>query len=153
MRSSTLHRAIAASLLLFSFAATAQEKGNWRASSSAARSITGDIMLSDEKIYIDLTGFTMSRVRALETAELRAAFDADPTGSDAGSLYRLVIPAQRRFQHKNTLCGADDVQWMATYASGRNLQLVFFSGEKMPTLSFEALQNSTSVCGSFSYVR
>ncbi len=153
MKPSLLHKAIAASLLLFSIAATAQEKGNWRASSSTARSITGDIVLSDEKIYINFTGFIMSRVRSLEPAELRAAFDADPTDSDAGSLYHLVIPAQKKFLHKNALCGSDDVQWIATRVSGRSLQLTFFSGEKPPILTFDAMQNSTSICGTYSYTR
>jgi hypothetical protein len=153
MTKAVLHKIIASSLVFFSLAAIAQEKGNWRASSSSARTMTGDIMLADEKIYIDLTAFTMSRIRALEVPELRAVFDADPTGDDAGSLYKLVIPATKKFQRKNTLCGAEDVQWMATYASGKSLQIILFSGEKVPTLSFDALQNSTNVCGSFSYVR
>src|ERR1039457_1555963 len=89
----TLRTAIAASFLICSLALAAQEKGAWRAASSNARSITGDVALSDEKIAINFSPFTMVRVRALEKSELSAAFDADPNTSGGGSVYRLNIPA------------------------------------------------------------
>jgi hypothetical protein len=63
----------------------------------------------------------------------------------------LNIPADKRFLHKNTLCGSEVTQWMVTYVEGRTLHVAFFSGNDMPLLTAEALTNSTDVCGLFSY--
>ena len=109
----------------------AQSGGIWRATSSNAKSITGDVVLSDQKITINFLNFTMVRVRALEI--------------------RLQIPSTVKFLHKNTLCGTEDTEWMAIYAAGRTLQLAFFSGDKPPVLTREALSNSSDVCGTFTY--
>ena len=117
----------------------AQEQGLWRASNSSAKSITGDIALSDEKLNINFVTFTMVRVRSLEKAELGAAFDADTTVAGAGNLFRLNIPAARKFLHKNSLCGAEDTEWMATYTTGRSLRIAFFSGEKPPVFTLSAI--------------
>ena len=149
---STLHRAVAVSLLLCCFTLTAQEKGMWRAVSSNAKSITGDVALSDQKITINLMTFTMVRVRALDQAELSAAFDADSKANGSGSLYRLQVPASRKFLGKNSLCGAEDTEWMATYVVGHSLQLAFYSGQKPPLFALDALANSADVCGTYSYM-
>jgi hypothetical protein len=42
---------------------------------------------------------------------------------------------------------------MVASASGKTLQLAFFSGQKPPVFSFEEMANSTDRCGTFSYVR
>jgi hypothetical protein len=133
--------------------AAAQEKGNWRAASSTTQSITGDIALSDEKISINFSSFTIARIRGLEPGEVSAAFDVDSATAANGSLYRLNIPASRKFMHRNTLCGTEDTQWMATYVAGRSLHLAFFSGPKAPVFALDAIANSTDLCGTFSYVR
>jgi hypothetical protein len=44
-------------LLLCCLTLAAQENGDWRAVSSTARSITGDVVLSAEKISINFSGF------------------------------------------------------------------------------------------------
>jgi hypothetical protein len=147
-----LHKAIAAAFLLGCLTLSAQEKGMWRAANSTARSITGDIALANEKITINFLTFTMVRVRALEASELSAAFDADIKANGTGSLYRLNIPASRKFLKKNSLCGAEDTEWMATYVLGRSLQIAFFSGQKPPLLTLDALANSSDVCGTYTYV-
>jgi hypothetical protein len=149
----TLRRAVTASLFLCCLALAAQEKGNWRAASANARSITGDVVLSDEKISINFSPFTMVRVRSLEKPEISAVFDTDSNAEGSGSLYRLNVPAEKKFLNRNTLCGAEDTQWMVTYVSGRSLQLAFFSDQKAPLFTPEAIANSTSLCGTFSYVR
>jgi hypothetical protein len=152
----TLQRTLAASLLTVCLTVAAQERGLWRAASTTAKSITGDIGLSDEKIAINFLTFTMSRIRALTPAETSAAFDPDSTPGAApgvGSLYRLSIPAAQKFLHKNTLCGTDETQWMATYVSGHTLKLAFFSEPTPPVLTLEALANSTTLCGTFSYIK
>jgi uncharacterized surface anchored protein len=147
------HKAIAASLLIFCLTLAAQEKGVWRAASSNAKSITGDVELTNDKIAINFLTFTMARIRGLEKAELSAAFDADANANGSGSLYRLNIPAARKFLKKNSLCGTEDTEWMATYATGNSLQLAFFSGEKPPVFTLDALANSSDACGVFSYAK
>ena len=143
---------VLAGVLLICCAALAQEKGYWRAQSNTARSITGDVSLSPEKIVINFSSFTIAKIRPLQPAELSALFDAED-GGGSGNLYRLNVPAAKRFMHKNTLCGSDDTQWMATYVAGRSLYLAFFSGQKPPELTLEALANSTDHCGTFIYQR
>ena len=148
-----LQRALTTFLLITCLTLTAQERGVWRAANSSAESITGDVALSDEKITINLSSFTMARVRSLEKAEISALFDADSNAIGNGSLYRLNVPASKKFLHKNSLCGAEDTQWMATYVSGRSLRLAFFSGQKAPVFTMDAISNSTDLCGTFSYAK
>jgi len=146
-------RVIGACLLLVPVLASAQDKGYWRASSSTANAITGDIAVSNNRVTLNYTSFPMAEIRTLTTAEVAAAFDADVNVGGNGDLYRLNIPADKRFLRHNTLCGTEDTQWMATYVSGRTLQVAFFSGSTPPQLTVEALANSTDLCGVFTYSR
>jgi hypothetical protein len=152
MKRETLLR-VAGLVLVCCLTAAAQDQGYWRAASSTAKSITGDVALSEEKISINLVSFTIARIRGLEKAEASALFDPDGTAAGSGSLYRLIVPGEKKFLHKNSLCGSDDTQWMVTYVSGRSLQLAFFSGAKPPVFTSDALANSTDMCGKFGYVR
>lgn len=145
--------AIAAVTLALACTLSAQDKGYWRAASKTAVSITGDISLADTKVIINYYPFTMSQIRTLNSAEVAAAFDADANAGGSGTLYRLMVPADKRFLHKNTLCGTADTQWMATYVTGRNLMVAFFSGDNQPVLTMDALSNSTDLCGTFVYAR
>ena len=148
-----LQRAFTTSLLLCCLTLAAQETGAWRASSNTAQSITGDVALSSEKLAINLSTFTVARIRALEKSEISAIFDADLNAPGSGSLYRLNVPAAKKFLHHNSLCGSEDTQWMVTYVAGRSLQLAFFSGQKPPLLTRDAVSNSTDLCGTFSYMK
>jgi hypothetical protein len=139
--------------LTVTLTAFAQELGYWRATSQTSRDITGDIALSADKLSINFLAFTIAHIRALTPAEIDAAFSPDPGTQGAASLYRVDIPSSRKFLHKNTLCGSDDTKWMATYTSGRSLTVAFFSDDKPPTLTHEALTDSTTLCGIYSYVR
>lgn len=130
-----------------------QDLGYWRAASTNANAITGDIAISQTKVTIDFYNFTIAPIRRLNATEVAAAFDADVNAGGSGQLYRLNIPPGVRFLHKNTLCGSDSAQWMATYVSGRTLQVAFFSGADMPVLTVDALANTTTVCGTFTYSR
>ena len=119
---------------------------------SSAKSITGDIALSDEKLNINFLTFTMVKVRSLEKAELGAAFDADTNVAGAGNLFRLNIPGTRKFLHKNSLCGPDthvDGDLHDRPLSPHRLLL----GEKPPVFTLSAISNSTDLCGVFEYVR
>jgi hypothetical protein len=145
--------AVAAFTLITSLSCVAQDKGYWRATSSAANNITGDLALSEARLSINLIPFTMAQIRRLTPAEASAAFGVDINTVGAGFLYRLNVPGAKRFLHHNALCGSEDTQWMATFVTGRTMQVAFFSGENMPVMTVEALANSTDVCGTFEYSR
>ncbi len=134
-------------------ACPAQDRGYWQAASAEAKAITGDIAISDTKVTIDFFTFTSAPIRRLKPVEVSAAFDADVNAGINGMLYRVTVPAEKRFEHHNTLCGSDETQWMATYVTGRMLQVAFFSGDDMPVFTFDALANSPYRCGTFAYSR
>ena len=148
-----LRQAVLGLLMASCLAGTAQEKGNWRAASATAVSITGDITISDAKVTMNFASFPVAQIRKLEAAEIGAVFDADVNASGSANLYRLNIPGSRRFLRHNTLCGTEDVQWMITYVLNKDLRVAFFSGSSEPVLQFDSLRNSTSLCGTFSYAR
>ena len=131
----------------------AQDRGYWRAASNNAAAITGDFTLNDTRVTLDFLSFTVASIRKLSASEVGAAFDVDTSAGPNGALYRLRVPGGQQFLHKNTLCGSDDTQWMATYVEGRNLHVAFFSGDNQPTLTTEAILNTTDLCGIFTYAR
>lgn len=145
--------AVLGSVLVFGISAWAQEQGLWRATSSTAQSITGDVIISNEKLTINFSAFIIAKIRSLSQKEVSAVFDTDSSIGGNGSLYRLDIPASKKFLHKNTLCGSDDTQWMVTYVEGRSLRIAFFSGAKPPVFTLDAISNSTNLCGVFTYGR
>lgn len=153
MKKRILLGAVAGLALACSLSSAAQDKGYWRAASSTAAAITGDIAISDNKLTINFTGFVMAPIRKLGPAEVAAAFDADSNSAGNGSLYRLNVPAAKRFLHHNTLCGTADTQWMATYVEDHTLHVTFFSGPNAPVFTFDGIANSTDLCGTFTYVR
>ena len=155
MKSLKLSFVVLACSLACSTIAAAQETGYWRATSSTARHITGDVALTSEKISINFSSYWIAQIRALTPAELSAAFglDVNAPAPGTGSLYRLSIPSDKKLLHKTTLCGDEDTQWLATYTTGRSLQLAFFSTSKMPVLTPEAMANDPSLCGVFGYER
>jgi len=157
MKRVSLFGCIATATLLFTLTTQAQngaeERGYWRAASNTARNITGDVTLGSEKLTINFWTTPISRAREITGSELSAVFDTDSNPARTGSLYRLSIPGARKFLHKNSLCGTEDVQWMVAYAQGNSLQLAFFSGDKPPVLTFDALNDSTDKCGTFTYVK
>jgi hypothetical protein len=139
--------------LITTLYAGAQDRGYWRAASKNASSITGDVALANDKVTINFVSFTIAPIRALKPEEAVAAFDADTATPGGGNLYRLNIPGATKFQHKNTLCGGEDTSWMATYASGKTMQIAFFSGANPPVLTIDALANSSDACGTYTYQR
>ena len=42
---------------------------------------------------------------------------------------------------------------IAAFVAGRTLHLAFFSGQKMPVFTPDAIANSTDICGTFLYAR
>jgi hypothetical protein len=153
MKRNSLFGVVLGLLLPCCISATAQELGPWRAVNSPAVSITGDVAFSDAKIAIDFSSFPIARIRDLQPGEVSAVFDADSSAGARGSLYRLSIPASKKFMHRNSICGTENTQWVAAFVAGRNLHLAFFSGQKMPVFTPEAISNSTDLCGTFLYGR
>jgi hypothetical protein len=147
--------AVAISVLACALHAVAQnqDRGYWQAASNTAAAITGDIEISDAKLKIDFKSYPLASIRTLKPAEVSAVFDADVNTAGPGTLYRLKIPAAQRFVHKNTLCGVEDTQWMAAYVTGKSLQIAFFSGDEAPVFTFDAIAHSSSLCGTYVYVR
>lgn len=139
--------------LLLTLPGHAQEKGSWRAASKTARAITGDVAFGGERFAINFLTFTVAQIRTVPPPELKATFDLPEAPAGSGNLYRLRIPGDTKFLHKNTLCGGEDTQWMVTYTAGKTLQIAFFSGEKMPELTAEAVTSGVNLCGTYSYVR
>jgi hypothetical protein len=133
--------------------ASAQDQGYWNAASTEAVSITNGITIGKNKVTIDLLTFPLAPIRTLKPVEVSSVFDADVNAGISGMLYRLKVPAGQRFEHKNTLCGSEETQWMATYVTGRTLQVAFFSGDDMPVFTFEAMQAAPTRCGVFRYGR
>jgi hypothetical protein len=137
----------------------AQERGSWRPASKTAQSITGDVTFNGDRMTINFFSLPVAEIRLLKPTEVVAVFDpgSDAAGPDAtagvGHLYRLSVPADRRFLHKNTLCGSDETQWMATYVSGKKLNIAFFSNAAPPVFTVEALGQSENLCGTYSYAR
>jgi hypothetical protein len=130
-----------------------EDRGLWSAASTNAHAITGDITIGEAKVTLNFIAFPLARIRRLNPTEVSAVFDADVNAGIEGTLYRLRIPGRQNFAHKSALCGGEDAQWMATYATGRTLKVAFFSGDDMPVFTFDAMQNATTVCGSFVYGR
>ncbi|MGB6742007.1 MAG: hypothetical protein WBE38_00015 [Terracidiphilus sp.] len=148
--------AVAAILVLTSAihcAAQQEIKGPWRASSSAAANITGDIQFSDSKLTINFSSFPIALAQTLKPAEVSAVFDEDVNTAGSGTLYRLNVPAALKLLHRNTLCGTEQTRWMAAYVSGRTLKAAFFSGTDVPVFTFDAITNSSNLCGTYTYVR
>ncbi len=143
-----------AAMLAGAASARAQEdRGAWIAMSTNARAITGGMVIADGKVTIDYWIFPLAIIRRLKPVEVSSVFDADVNAGISGTLYRLRVPAAQRFEHKNTLCGEEDAQWMATYVTGKKMEVAFFSGEGIPVFTFDAVQKSSTLCGTFGYTR
>ena len=95
----------------------------------------------------------LPQIRLLKTEEAQLAlFNPDsPTGG--GNIFRVEIPADKKFLRHNTLCGSESTQWIVTYAQGRDLHIALFSGATPPVLTVDALNDAPNLCGIFSYVR
>ncbi|MES2392836.1 MAG: hypothetical protein V4555_14420 [Acidobacteriota bacterium] len=138
-------------LLAVTAAIGAQEKGYWTAASKTAKSVTGDLQFSADKITIDFSRYPLAQIREL-TAEEKAVLFPE-AGEGAGNLYRVEIPAERRFLHKNTLCGSEETDWVVTWVSGRKMDVALFSQVGVPKVTAEEILNGHRLCGTYSYTR
>ncbi|MFT4113799.1 hypothetical protein [Silvibacterium sp.] len=152
-RKSLVWVAAGLSIVCSAAAAMAQDLGYWRASSKTAHDITGDIGIGENNLLINFLSYNIARAKQLTPPEVSTVFDTDSAGTKRANLYGLTIPGTKKFLHKNTLCGSDDVKWMVTYVDGNTLQLALFSGETAPTFTPDAMANATNLCGTFTYTR
>jgi len=153
MKKRIMFGVVAGLLLAGAVAGAAQDQGGWYAASTNATAITSDIAIGKDRLTIDFLTFPLASIRTLKPVEVSAVFDADVNAGISGMLYRLRVPAAQRFLHKNSLCGGEDTQWMATYVTGHTLEVAFFSGDDMPVFTFDAISKSTELCGTFAYSR
>lgn len=130
-----------------------EDRGLWTAASTNAHAVTGDISIGELKVTLNFAAFPLAQIRRLKPVEVSAVFDADVNAGIEGTLYRLHVPPDRYIVKKNTLCGDQETQWMATYVTGRTLKVAFFSGDDMPVFTFDAMQNTTTLCGTYVYGR
>jgi len=129
----------------------AQERGYWNATSSTARSITGDLSFTPDKIVINFSTFTLAQIRELKPEEKQVLFP--DAGAGVGNLYRVQISSDKKFLHKNSLCGGEETDWVVTWVSGKMLIVAMFSGGSIPSLTPEALANGQRLCGTFTYTK
>ncbi len=130
-----------------------EDRGLWSATSTNAHAITGDISIGEARVTLNFLTFPLAQIRRLKPVEVSAVFDADVKAGIEGTLYRLRIAGAQPLMHKNTLCGGEETQWMATYTTGHTLKVAFFSGDDMPVFTFDAMQNATALCGTYVYGR
>lgn len=153
IRTAAIFVAFAFAAVLIARAGAQEDRGYWRMASTNAKAVTGDIDIGELKVTIDFMTFPIAQIRRLKPVEVSAVFDADLSAGIQGTLYRLNISPGQRFLHKNTLCGGEATQWMATYATGKTLNVAFFSGDDVPVFTFDAMQNASTLCGTYSYSR
>jgi phospholipase C len=140
-------------LCMAAHASAQEDRGLWSAASKNAHAITGDISIGEAKVTINFATFPLAVIRRLKPVEVSAVFDADVNAGIEGTLYRLRVPPGQYIVKKNTLCGGEETQWMATYATGHTLKVAFFSGDDMPVFTFDTMQNTTTLCGTYVYGR
>jgi hypothetical protein len=138
-------------VLLLTGAIPAQERGYWSAQSSNARAITGDLAFGADKVTINFSTFTLAQIRELKPEEKMALFP--DAGAGVGNLYRVQIGSDKKFVHKNSLCGGEETDWLVTWVSGKELVVAIFSGGSIPALTVDELNKTTRMCGIFTYAR
>ena len=128
----------------------------WRADTTTAQGITGDIRLGKDQLAIGARVFPLAFVRDLTRAE--AAETADLIGASgpvAGGLYTIDIPAGTTFRNGNVLCNGATTRIIAverTESARRRLDLVAFEGDR--EIYFSGWKTVTGhVCGTFGYSR
>jgi len=114
------------------------EGDRYRAFSSAAESITGDIEMDDFSI-------TFANGESLKFAALLGDhFIVDGERVNA-SVYSVEDPSDPELENGNRLCGAGDVTYLASWSGGDGLTTVaVFTGDEPP-------ESSADMCASYTY--
>lgn len=130
----------------------------WQATSNTAVYITGNIKLSPTKLTMVRRDYPLTLVRDIDAqhlSDIGKSFASDhPT---AARLYRTRIPASAKLVNGNDICGPNDANWLLAVSennsddNGPTLSLAFFSGDSEPHLDYEAIENTTNICGTYGY--
>jgi hypothetical protein len=106
--------------------AFARDGDHYGAVSNTAMSVTGDVWLDDFSI-------TFENDESLEFSDLVADhFRVDGKRVPA-SVYRVKTPADPELQNGNTLCGAGDVSYVASWGVGDGMTAIaVFTGNRPP---------------------
>jgi len=138
-----------------SVVAQKSSKQVWIAASQTARSITGDITLTSDKLILAHTTFPLTFVRDVKKEKLEDAGKiVDLSGSPSSArLFKTLVSRHSILLNSNTICGPDaDATWMLAVYNRGTLSLTFFSGAKEPNLDYKAAEASPYICGTYMYV-
>ena len=129
----------------------AQENRTWHATSTTARSITGDVTLANAKMAINYSSWPIAQIRALQPSRTRsAAFDLDGTPEGTGILSGWTSRRKAVSSSKNTLCGGRRCAVDGHLRGGSQPAAgVSSRGRRMPVLTGEAMVDGTNLCGTF----
>jgi hypothetical protein len=129
--------------------------GTWLAVSRTAASITGNIVLTSDKITISHKSFSLMLVRDVDTQHLEDVgkiLDRLRPPSSA-RLYGTLISGRSSFLNGNTICGQKaDARWILAVSEKDELSLAFFSGSREPNLDYKVVNVGDYLCGTFAYV-
>lgn len=126
--------------LLIAGATPAFAEGDvYKAYSTTAESITGDISMDDFSI-------TFANGESLSfSALLGDHFVVDGERVNA-SVYSVANPSDPELENGNKLCGSGDVSYLANWAGGEGLTIVaVFTGDEPP-------ESSAEMCASYTYM-
>lgn len=131
----------------------------WVAISQTAMSITGDAYVTESSLWFHHHELPLTLNKKLSDEELKAAanlLQATMNADTRGELYKTHLSRTVHLLGSNTLCGGKDTTWILMVHTldhhGRlNLELAVFSGTQRPIIETDALDHSTSLCGTYWY--
>lgn len=111
---------------------------NYKAASTTAMSITGDISMDDFSMVF-------ANGESLDFAELIADHLMVDGRQVPGSVYSVETPGDPELENGNRLCGNGDVTYVATWSGGQGMTMVaVFTGSEPPA-------SDEQMCGSYLY--
>ena len=135
--------------------------GTWTPLSHTADAITGELSISGNMIAISGTSYPLATVHMLNASEIAIVtetFSLQPNQTVDARLYRTSIPEKATMLGGNRICGSGDAQWIVALTtpdanSSLQLNLMFLSGDLIPSLDADTLAHSGRLCGTYSYQR
>lgn len=115
----------------------------WTAVSKTAMAITGDIVLSPQRLT--MAGKTLPLAVAADIPAFRTS-----GGTSAARVLRVTKPADPVLRNRNRICGDAPVRWIVVWREhafgGTNLDIAAFSSVQRPSGEDDA-----GLCGTFMY--
>lgn len=113
--------------ILAAGAASAEPQGRWRAASSTASAVTGDITLRDGALIFG----NGKRLALIPAGEPEGRWTPLPD-TRRGALYRLDPPSDPVLLHGNALCGKPVTYIVLSQHAEHGLSLTAFTGKAAP---------------------